>query len=124
MFINFTNHPSVKWSAEQIDAARQYGEVIDIPFPAVDPQGGDDYIAKLAVGYAAEILSLKPTAVLCQGEMTLSFAIALILMRERGVTVLTACSNRAVTETTGADGKTVKQAEFKFTGFRKYIREI
>ena len=30
MFINFTNHPSAQWSAEQKAAAQAYGEVIDL----------------------------------------------------------------------------------------------
>ena len=37
MFINFTNHPSAQWSAEQKAAAQAYGEVIDLAFPAIDP---------------------------------------------------------------------------------------
>ena len=32
MFINHTNHPS-HWLDEQLAAAHQYGEVVDIPFP-------------------------------------------------------------------------------------------
>ena len=37
MFINHTNHPSQYWSDEQLTAAHQYGEVVDIPFPLIDP---------------------------------------------------------------------------------------
>ena len=37
MLINFTNHPSAQWSAEQQAAAQVYGKVIDLAFPAIDP---------------------------------------------------------------------------------------
>lgn len=36
MFINLTNHPSTKRSEEELDAARQHGEVIDISFPTIE----------------------------------------------------------------------------------------
>ena len=32
MFINFSNHPSEAWGKAQLNAAMEYGEVIDIPF--------------------------------------------------------------------------------------------
>ena len=35
IFVNHTNHPSARWSAEQISAAQVYGEILDMPFPAV-----------------------------------------------------------------------------------------
>ena len=35
VFVNFSNHPSLRWSDEQLKVARQqYGEIIDVPFPA------------------------------------------------------------------------------------------
>ena len=35
MFINHTNHSSKYWSDEQLVAARQYGDIIDMPFPVL-----------------------------------------------------------------------------------------
>ena len=37
MFINLTNHPSATWSEEQLKAARQYGEIVDLHFPIIEP---------------------------------------------------------------------------------------
>ena len=37
MFINFSNHPSVRWSAEQTAAAIEFGDIVDVPFPDVLP---------------------------------------------------------------------------------------
>ena len=33
MLINLTNHPLSKWDEAQLQAAAQYGECVDIPFP-------------------------------------------------------------------------------------------
>ena len=44
MFINFSNHPSKAWGKTQLNAAMEYGEVIDIPFPAVNPYSNKEEI--------------------------------------------------------------------------------
>ena len=36
MFINFSNHPSDAWGEVQLNAAMEYGDVMDVPFPAVN----------------------------------------------------------------------------------------
>jgi len=120
MFINFTNHPSKDWTNEQIAAAGEYGAILDIPFPEVDPNGDEDYIENLALNFTKQIIVYKPLAVLCQGEMTLAFAITAILISKFGVTVIAACSKRHSTEIVNANGTIAKRVEFKFTGFRKY----
>lgn len=37
MLINLSNHPSASWQAEQLVAAQSFGEVVDLPFPAIPP---------------------------------------------------------------------------------------
>lgn len=72
MFINFSNHPSARWSAEQTAAAIEFGDIVDVPFPDV-PAGADTAaVSGLADEYCARILSLRADAVLVQGEMSLS----------------------------------------------------
>ena len=73
MFINFTNHNSDLWSAEQRMAAEEYGDITDIAFPSVDPAFGSEMIYKLAEKYTEMICEYKPDAVLVQGEMTLTY---------------------------------------------------
>ena len=76
MFINFSNHPSVRWSAEQTAAAIEFGDIVDVPFPDV-PAGADTAaVSALADEYCARILDLRADVVLVQGEMSLSFAVA------------------------------------------------
>ena len=81
MFINFSNHPSARWSAEQTAAAIEFGDIVDLPFPDV-PAGADTAaVSGLADEYCARILSLGADVVLVQGEMSLSFAVAGRLQR-------------------------------------------
>lgn len=120
MLINFTNHPYQCWSDIQKKVAEEnYGQVIDISFPVVDPQYNEEGIMKMAEKWAKEIIDLRPKAVLCQGEMGLCFAVVKILMKE-SVTVLHACSERIVRETM-KEGKLIKVSEFVFRRFRKYV---
>jgi hypothetical protein len=126
-FINYTNHPSAHWSQEEIDAAMQYAgrhedfRIIDIPFPAVDPREGTEYIIELSRLEAQRIIEYNPVAVLCQGEMTLSFSLVKRLM-EKGIKVLATCSRRDTIEQVDAEGGTIKQARFIFERFREYER--
>jgi hypothetical protein len=107
---------------EQTNAAEAYGPILDMPFPEVDPQGDEAYIKKLADEYVAKITAHKPAAVLCQGEMTLAFAVAEILMAEYDMTVLAACSERVFTERFGRTGEVIKSLRFRFVRFRMYWR--
>ena len=119
MLINFTNHPSALWSAEQKAAAQVYGKVIDLAFPAIDPATNEAVLDSLAAVYAARILHMKPDAVLCQGEFTFVYRVVLRL-EGAGIPVFAACSFRKGQETTSPDGSTLKQSVFVFTRFRRY----
>ena len=33
MIINLSNHPKETWQEKQLQAARAYGELVDLPFP-------------------------------------------------------------------------------------------
>ena len=113
-FINFTNHPSDRWEEKQRKAALEYGEIIDIPFPSVSPQGDEQYIDGLAEQYFMQILALSPHAVLCQGESCLAYQV-ITKLREKGIKVFAACSERVVRET----GQK-KEVMFAFEQFREY----
>lgn len=47
MFINLSNHSSYNWSIKQLEATHSYGEIIDIPFPAVPATEGEEHITAL-----------------------------------------------------------------------------
>ena len=119
IFINHTNHPSARWSAEQISAAKVYGEIVDVPFPAIDDEATAQEVRALAEVNAEKILALKPAAVLCQGEFNYTFALVERL-KTFGVTVFAATSKRVSVEEILPDGSTRQVSTFHFVQFREY----
>ena len=117
-FVNLTNHLSERWSEEQLQAAG--GNVIDVPFPNVDPDATSDHVKNLADGLVSKVLEHEPDTVLVQGEMTLTYRVV-NLLRQKGVRVVAATSKREVVETTREDGSTDKRVVFRFVRFREYV---
>jgi hypothetical protein len=118
MFINFSNHGSCGWSKAQIDKALEYGRIVDLHFPEVPADATSDYIKETASQYTNLILSKAPKAVMCQGEFTLTYA-TVSALKNHGITVLAACSDREVEEKT-ENGVTNKSIVFEFVQFREY----
>lgn len=119
IFINHTNHPSAKWSAEQKSAAEVYGEIIDFPFPAINAKATAMEVRELAQDNIEKILIQEPAAVLCQGEFNYTFAIVERL-KNSGVKVVAATSERVVYEEVLPDGSTRQISTFNFVQFREY----
>lgn len=127
MLINYTNHPSKNWSREQTVMAKEnYEEIFDIPFLNVVPSWTEEDIYKVACEEYKKIVEVigeeklqdEKTAVLCQGEFTLSFLIIKFLM-SRKIRVISTVSNRIVEEKV-ENGISKKITIFKFLGFRAY----
>lgn len=114
IFINFSNHPSEQWGQKQRIASEKYGTIEDIPFPMVSAQASRGEVKALAHDYYEKIMVKHPMAVMCQGEFTLCFRVVKLL-KQAGIPVLAACSERRVTE---KDGK--KIVEFEFQQYREY----
>ena len=119
IFINHTNHPSDKWSAEQISAAKVYGDIKDIPFPAIEPRASSAQIKQLVKENLKEILELKPAVVLCQGEFNYTFEMV-TLLKNSGIKVIAATSERRVSVEILADGRSQQVSTFCFVRFREY----
>ena len=119
-FVNFTNHKSCYWSPEQIAAAKEYGPLVDVLFPYVDPNATEDELLEKAKESIATIRQYRPKVVLCQGEFGLSFLI-IRLLKEMGITVVEACSERETLEQVDSRGVTTKVSKFRFVKFREYI---
>ncbi|MGN0186723.1 MAG: CRISPR-associated protein [Paludibacteraceae bacterium] len=113
MFLNLSNHPSVSWSSEQLAAAG--GRVVDMPFPQVDPEGDEEYIAKLADEYYQKILEMQGiTAIHLMGEMNFTFALVTKL-KAAGIKCVVSTTKRETIEENG-----VKISTFQFVRFREY----
>ena len=119
MFINLSNHPSANWSMEQIEAARRLsGEIVDLPFPDIDPAGDETYIAALADDYCRKVLEIsgnENVVVHLMGEMTLTFALVQRLCMH-SIPCVASTTERVTVEY--ADGR--KESMFQFVHFRKY----
>ena len=117
LFLNLSNHPSSAWSDEQLAAARQYGEVKDMEFPAIGPDADEAAIVALAEEYEKKIMDLaknKHLTVHIMGEMTFTFCLVERLKR-KGIDCVASTTNRQVEE---RDGQ--KVSTFQFVRFRNY----
>ncbi len=121
LFVNFTNHPSVKWDDLQLSKAEDYGEIVDIPFPIVPANANEKTIRKIKEKCLAEINELdgEIAAVLVQGESSLVYGIVHELKKSR-IKVLAACSERNVVERLNDKGESVKETIFRFVRYREY----
>lgn len=116
MFINLTNHPSENWSEEQLEATRQYGEIVDLSFPNIEPFFTTKDIEELADIMVGAIKRLDANPIVhVMGEMTFTYAIVSRL-KAFGITCVASTTERNIKMM--PDGK--KISEFKFVQFRKY----
>lgn len=59
MLINLSNHPSTKWGKKQKQAAiAQYNEILDLPFPQIEPEATIEYVLELAEKFSAKAKEL------------------------------------------------------------------
>ena len=119
MLINFSNHPLSQWSDKQINVAKElYGEIIDFPFPLVDPTGDELYIKRLADFFFSkmqrEYSADRPT-IHIMGEMTFVYEMVKRL-HKCGHECIASTTNRVVS--VRSDG--VKESSFEFVRFRTY----
>jgi len=118
--INLSNHPSVNWPQEQkLKAIELYQEIIDIPFPSIDP-GDEEYIDRLSDEYLKKILDIKKEnsidLITCHvmGEQTFCHNIVNKLS-QYSILSVASTTERIVEEENG-----VKKSIFKFVRFRRY----
>ena len=118
MLLNLTNHPLAQWpDSQRAEAASRWGEIRDFPFPQVDPAWTGEEVASQARRLAVRALALRPDAVLCQGEMTMTYALTALFQRT-GILVVAACTERQVVEIWEESGNMTKTSRFVFQGFR------
>lgn len=116
--INFSNHPSKYWESKQLEAAKEYGEIKDIPFPKVNPNANYDEIQELAEQCVEKILSLADNNIITvhiMGEMTFTY-IVVKKLKEKGIECIASTTDRNAEEL--FDGR--KISDFKFIRFRRY----
>jgi hypothetical protein len=121
MLINLSNHPSADWSETQLEAAKKYGKVVDLPFPIIDPSAETYDIELLAETYEIQVRQMLASetsgnyAVHLMGELTFCFALA-IRLQQAGIQCLVSTTNRQAVDQ--PDGS--KISRFEFVRFREY----
>ena len=118
MLINLSNHPSSKWSEEQLLAAKEYGEVTDVPFPTVDPDGDETYICQLASEYEGKIKDIAvdyDVTIHVMGEMNFTYSFVK-RMQCLGIKCVASTTKRIVKELKSGE----KITKFQFVRFRNY----
>ena len=101
-----------------MDAASQYGEVVDFPFPIVDAEASAvdlDQQAEEIIGNLLKCYRARSLTVHVMGEMGLTYRLVYGLTN-RGVRCLCSTTERKVMEL--GNGKRI--AEYKFVKFRDY----
>ncbi|MDR0891131.1 MAG: CRISPR-associated protein [Mediterranea sp.] len=118
MLINLSNHPLSTWPTTQLAAARAYGELTDLPFPNVSPDGDEAYIRTLVDTYIYKVKELAAdgdATIHVMGEMTFTYAMVNAL-KAQGFRCIASTTERDVVEENG-----VKTSVFRFVRFREYI---
>lgn len=120
-FINISNHPSNTWSEKQLNVAKRYGKVIDIPFPNIPalyrPEDMRYDVAVLAEKIRSYINPDHVVTVHIMGEMTFTYMLVDYFRNTDKVVCVASTTQRMVEEKDG-----VKLSKFEFVQFREYLR--
>lgn len=119
LFLNLTNHPSARWEPAQRQAALALAdEIVDHPFPPVDPAAGLERLEREAGALVDDIVRRwgdRARHALVQGEFVMTTLLVQGLQR-LGVTCHAATTERLVA---AADGQVRR---FRFVRLRLYPR--
>ncbi len=119
MLINISNHPSSRWGKEQKEeASKQFGGVVDIPFPNIDPHATDMTAFEPELSYYDEegectiFVNPKVDVIHLMGEMSFFSYFSNKLMK-RGYKICVSTTERQAVVVDG-----IKKSIFKFIQFR------
>ena len=119
MLLNFSNHPSEKWSAKQRETAEsEYSKIVDMPFPNIPPDMSSHKVQEVAENFYRTIANIsepKHLTIHIMGEMTFVYKIVQLFQRS-GFTCIASTSERKTID--NADG--TKTVLFEFVRFRSY----
>lgn len=138
VFVNVSNHPSFKWEDVQKDFAKcecceTNGvcgilpdeclgfplEIIDIPFPAVDPWMDDEEILQCAVAFYDEKIDNlgigENVVVHIMGEMGFTFRLVALCKLNGKIPIHSTSERKTIDNPDGS-----KIVKFEFVRFRRY----
>lgn len=124
VFLNLSNHPIEDWPASQLEAARRLhpeAELIDIPFPSVDPVYSTQEVMGLSKKTWEEVKrdlnknNQKPVGAMVSGEPILCFGFVEQMQRES-----VKCYSATTSRLSSTDEYGVKSSTFNFMRFREW----
>ena len=119
MFINLSNHPVSGWMQEQIETAREYGDIIDLPFPVISPFADSEEIDRLVDDYYHQVMTFGEPTVMLMGEFVFTYRLTQKL-KTAGLRVVASCTERHTEEKPQSDGTIKKVSAYRFVRFREY----
>jgi len=124
MFVNLSNHASDNWPEEEKNAAKRYGDIIDVAFPSIPVDITSEQMDVLVDEYAEKLHALlssdvEDDAVMIQGESVFAYRMVVRLKKDH-IRALAAVTERKSHEETLPDGTVRKVSLFVFNGFREY----
>lgn len=134
IFVNLSNHRISNWSNKQLEAAKRYGTIIDIPFPNIPPHANEEEIIEMAHDAFFNILHIAQynnldvlnlqdydITIHCMGEISFVWYIVAEARKwSDNIHCVVSTTERNVVENT-VDGVTTKTATFEFVKFREII---
>lgn len=119
LFINLSNHPSSTWDEKQLAAAREYGEIVEFPFPAVPAEATTEKLEDIAQDLLEQVgvITKKNTnsTIHVMGEMNLTFSIVKKFQQSCYRCVASTTTRNTVDNPDGT-----KTSKFQFVQFREY----
>lgn len=120
MLVNLSNHPVKKWSEKQLEMGKNiYGEIVDEPFPLLQPSDSLDDIKTIVKQKIDDCLKHQKDnesfAIHIMGEFIFTYQFVKE-MEKKGVECVASTTDRAVTD--NPDG--TKTSVFTFVRFRPY----
>ena len=118
IFINLSNHLFSSWSAKQLEAAKQYGDLAEMAFPNIEPNSSTEVVRMLATAYVTYIMEHYPAenlTVHIMGEQTFCYHVVQQL-KQRNIRCVASTTERIVKEIKGNK----RIVEFTFVQFREY----
>ena len=119
MFYNLSNHPHANWGNVQLEAARKWGDIEDVPFPEVNAQLDEQDILRAAQECVKKINMSAGDAIFVAGEYGAVFPIIDELLNQ-GKTVLSTASDGKTTFRTTDNGTNERIIHFNFLKFIPY----
>jgi hypothetical protein len=121
MFYNLSNHPHINWGNAQLEAARKWGGIEDVPFPKVPAQLDEQDILRLARECVKKVKMSANDAIFVAGEYGIVFPIIDELLNQEK-TVLSTVSDGKMTYRTTDNGTSERITHFNFLEFIPYRR--